>query len=119
MTDDTARGPTLGETIQTLRKLAAGESNEESPPLDVVEAPLFASIAGAKIDVPSYRLAQGVTIRQVYAHIMSPYLVAFEKPPKKVLLIQALGSQLAGAWDLTATSSSSWRRARKSLPWTA
>ena len=42
--------------------------------------PLFAGIAGATLGVDRFDVCRGLVLRKTYAHVMSPYVVAFRRP---------------------------------------
>lgn len=41
---------------------------------------LYAGFSGAELSVESYELGEGVVLKRNYAHLMSPYLMAFSRP---------------------------------------
>ena len=41
---------------------------------------LFGAIAGATLDVGRFEVCPGLTLRPSYAHVMSPYILAFARP---------------------------------------
>lgn len=43
---------------------------------------LYGGISGIGLAVPEFQLAPGLIVRDTYAHVMAPYLMAFGKPPK-------------------------------------
>lgn len=43
-------------------------------------APLFGGIAGAALGVDRFDVCEGLVLRKTYAHVMSPYVVAFRRP---------------------------------------
>ena len=53
--------------------------------------PLFGGISGLTINIPEYLLCEGLVVRETYAHVMAPYLMAFSRPKK-------LGTHHPGPW---------------------
>ena len=46
------------------------------------EIALFGGIAGATLDVEEFEVCRGLVVRSTYAHLMSPYLLAFRRPER-------------------------------------
>lgn len=43
-------------------------------------APLFGGLAGATLGVDEFEVCEGLFIRRTYAHLMSPFVLAFRRP---------------------------------------
>ena len=39
--------------------------------------PLFGGLAGAQLETDEFEICEGLVLRQTYAHLMSPYILAF------------------------------------------
>ena len=44
--------------------------------------PLFGGLAGAVLGVDEFEVCEGLVIRKTYAHVMSPYTLAFRRPER-------------------------------------
>ena len=53
--------------------------------------PLFGGLAGARLGVDKFEVCKGLVLRRTYAHVMSPYILAFQKPERP-------GSHHPGPW---------------------
>lgn len=57
-------------------------------------APLFGGLAGATLGVDEFEVCEGLFIRRTYAHLMSPFVLAFRRP-------DAPGQHHPGPWKAT------------------
>lgn len=66
--------------LEKLRKIDAGEI--EAPPArsHPERVDLYGGVAGLHSAVPEFRLAEGLVVRDTFAHVMAPYIMAFAKP---------------------------------------
>ncbi len=63
--------------------VAINEGTYEWPAKPVVnplEVALFGGISGRSMDVDEFELCSGLTVRRTFAHVMAPYLLAFDRP---------------------------------------
>lgn len=44
------------------------------------KVPLFGGLAGAQLGAAEFEICDGLVLRQTYAHLMSPYILAFARP---------------------------------------
>ena len=44
--------------------------------------PLFGGVAGAVLGVDEFEICEGLVLRKTYAHVMSPYILAFRRPER-------------------------------------
>ena len=44
--------------------------------------PLFGGLAGAQLGTDEFEICEGLVLRQTYAHLMSPYILAFARPKR-------------------------------------
>lgn len=44
---------------------------------------LFGGMAGATLGVDEFEVCSGLVLRQTYAHVMSPYILAFKRPESR------------------------------------
>ena len=44
------------------------------------KSPLFGGLAGAQLGADEFEICEGLVLRQTYAHLMSPYILAFARP---------------------------------------
>lgn len=44
------------------------------------DLPLFGGLAGATLCVDEFKVCEGLVLRRTYAHVMSPYILAFKRP---------------------------------------
>lgn len=44
------------------------------------DIPLFGGLAGATLGVDFFEVCEGLVLRRTYAHVMSPYILAFKQP---------------------------------------
>ena len=58
---------------------------------DPESSPLFGGMAGATLGVGELEVCPGLVLRQTYAHVMSPYILAFKRP-------KASGGHHPGPW---------------------
>ena len=61
---------------------------------DPEKVPLFGGVAGAKLGVNNFEICEGLVVRQTYAHLMSPYILAFRRPEHE-------GQPHPGPWKTT------------------
>ncbi len=64
-------------------KRSAGSSS----PVFAMEAhpenvPLFGGVSGAALGVDEFEICEGLVVRKTYAHVMSPYILAFRQPQR-------------------------------------
>ena len=62
-------------------------SNASSSSVLTMEAhpenvPLFGGVAGAVLGVDEFEICEGLVLRKTYAHVMSPYILAFRRPER-------------------------------------
>ena len=50
--------------------------------MDPEKLPLFGGMAGATLNVDKFEICEGLVIRRTYAHVMSPYILAFRRPER-------------------------------------
>lgn len=50
--------------------------------MDPENSPLFGGITGAVLAVDEFEICDGVVLRQTYAHVMSPYILALRRPER-------------------------------------
>lgn len=50
--------------------------------MDLEKLPLFGGMAGATLNVDKFEICEGLVIRRTYAHVMSPYILAFRQPER-------------------------------------
>ena len=55
---------------------------ERPPPSDPGRVPLFGGISGLTLSIPEFELCEGLVVRETYAHVMAPYIMAFGKPKR-------------------------------------
>jgi len=71
---------------QIIKELRDAEEGIFEPqvagPSDPNHVALFGGICGVPLSVPDFTICDGLLIRQTFAHVMAPYLLAFA-PPKK------------------------------------
>jgi hypothetical protein len=53
---------------------------EGQPPVHPERVTLYGGISGLPIAIPEFRICDGLLVRETYAHVMAPYLLAFGKP---------------------------------------
>ena len=53
--------------------------------------PLFGGLSGAQLGTDEFEICDGLVLRQTYAHVMSPYILAFARP-------EAPGKPHPGPW---------------------
>ena len=46
------------------------------------DLPLFGGLAGATLGVDEFEICDGLLLRRTYAHVMSPYILAFRRPER-------------------------------------
>ena len=46
------------------------------------DGPLFGGLSGATLGVEQFEICEGLIVRQTYAHVMSPYILAFHRPKR-------------------------------------
>ena len=46
------------------------------------DIPLFGGLAGATLGVDEFEVCRGLVLRRTYAHVMSPFILAFRKPER-------------------------------------
>ena len=46
------------------------------------KVPLFGGLAGAVLPVDEFEICEGLVLRKTYAHVMSPYILAFRRPER-------------------------------------
>ena len=56
--------------------------------------PLFGGLAGAVLGVDEFEVCEGLVLRKTYAHVMSPYILAFRRPT-------CAGRHNPGPWKTT------------------
>ena len=56
--------------------------------------PLFGGLAGAQLGTDEFQICEGLVLRQTYAHLMSPYILAFARP-------EGAGRYHPGPWKST------------------
>ena len=44
--------------------------------------PLFGGVSGAALGVDEFEICEGLVGRKTYAHVMSPYILAFHRPER-------------------------------------
>ena len=44
--------------------------------------PLFGGLAGASLDMDQFEVCEGLVLQRTYAHLMSPYILAFSRPER-------------------------------------
>ena len=44
------------------------------------ESPLFGGLTGAQLGTDEFEICEGLVVRRTYAHLMSPYILAFARP---------------------------------------
>ncbi len=62
--------------------------------MDPEKLPLFGGVAGATLSVDKFEVCDGLVLRQTYAHVMSPYMLAFQRPERA-------GQHHPGPWKTT------------------
>ena len=50
--------------------------------MDLKNASLFGGVAGAVLAVDEFEICDGLILRKTYAHVMSPYMLAFRRPER-------------------------------------
>ena len=50
--------------------------------VDPESVPLFGGDAGAVLGVDEFEICEGLVLRKTYAHLMSPYILAFRRPER-------------------------------------
>lgn len=50
--------------------------------MDTEKLPLFGGVAGAELAVDKFEICDGLVLRKTYAHVMSPYMLAFRRPER-------------------------------------
>ena len=50
--------------------------------MDPERLPLFGGVAGATLSVDRFEVCEGLVLRRTYAHLMSPYILAFQRPER-------------------------------------
>lgn len=50
--------------------------------MDFENASLFGGISGAVLPVDEFEICDGLVLRKTYAHVMSPYILAFHRPER-------------------------------------
>ena len=58
------------------------------------DLPLFGGLTGASLGVDEFQICEGLVIRRTYAHLMSPFLLAFRRP-------ELIGQHHPGPWKAT------------------
>lgn len=58
------------------------------------DAPLFGGLTGASLGVNEFEVCEGLVLRKTYAHVMSPFLLAFRRPERP-------GQHHPGPWKAT------------------
>lgn len=43
---------------------------------------LYGGVSGLSMSIPEFQLTQGLTVRETYAHVFAPYMMAFARPQK-------------------------------------
>ena len=61
---------------------------------DQEDAPLFGGLTGASLGVNEFEVCDGLVLRKTYAHVMSPFLLAFRRPERP-------GRHHPGPWKAT------------------
>ncbi|HEX6978277.1 MAG TPA: hypothetical protein VF342_03170 [Alphaproteobacteria bacterium] len=70
--------------LEKWRKIEEGTFEPERPPPAHPErVPLYGGISGLPLAIPEFVLCDGLVIRETFAHVMAPYLMAFAKPKKR------------------------------------
>src|SRR5882724_8486927 len=62
-----------------LKLQPAQESPQLARPEDV---PLYGGLSGLSIALPEFVICEGLVVRETYAHVMAPYLMAFMRPTR-------------------------------------
>ena len=60
--------------------------------MDPENASLFGGVAGAVLSVDEFEICDGLVLRKTYAHVMSPYMLAFRRPERA-------GQHHPGPWN--------------------
>lgn len=69
----------LRQRAQVAEHILAERERERAARKPVLphEVDLFAGLAGIRLDQPEFEIGGGLVLRQTYAHVMGPYLLAF------------------------------------------
>ncbi len=71
----------IGARIKRLRDIEAGVYRPEpKPSVHPESVRLYGGISGLPISIPEFALCEGLVVRETFAHVMAPYLMAFAKP---------------------------------------
>lgn len=69
------------EKLRELRDAAEGRPQPKRHLVfDPAHSAVYGGVAGGSLAMEQFDVAEGLTIRQTFAHVMSPYLIAFAKP---------------------------------------
>jgi hypothetical protein len=73
----------LAKILKRYEDMEAGTYQpERPPPMDPERAPLYGGISGLQLAIPEFQLCEGLVVRETYAHVFAPYMMAFS-PPKR------------------------------------
>ena len=74
----------LKQIIEKYRNMEEGIFAPPSTgPSDPHHVALFGGVCGPPLSVTDFALCDGLAIRQTFAHVMAPYILAFAPPKKK------------------------------------
>ena len=69
------------EKLRELRDAAEGRPRPKRHLVfDPAHSAVYGGVAGGSLAVEQFEVAEGLTVRRTFAHVMSPYLIAFAKP---------------------------------------
>lgn len=83
------RGPSgyprpMADTVDKPPRSRDGDPNAlPDPPVHPERVPLFGGLAELELEVPEFQVCEGLVLRETYAHVMAPYMMAFARPTKK------------------------------------
>src|SRR5579872_6979189 len=73
----------INDIIVRLRQIEAGDYQPPSPPpFQPDRVPLYGGISGIATAVPEFQICPGLIVRETYAHVFAPYMMAFARPQK-------------------------------------
>ena len=73
----------LDALLEKLRRIEDGTYREDGKWPDPERVALYGGISGIVIDVPEFLICDGLVVRETFAHVMAPYIMAFAKPSKR------------------------------------
>jgi hypothetical protein len=74
----------IEKTIEKYKAIEEGTYKWPKPSRkDPEEISLFGGLCGIELSIPEFFICKGLSLRKTYAHVMSPYILAFKPPAKK------------------------------------